>query len=387
MGAVKIGHNVQGGTGSGSGFIGSGSKLAGVSIGGSLLGGSPLGAFDLYSGASSSFSDMGAVKIGHDVQGGSGSYSGLIQSLGSLASVSIGGSLLGGSPLGGSTSISGEISSSGDMGPVKIGHDLTGGSITGSDSLDRSGVIIAGGRIVSVIVGGSIISGTDSSIGNLTQPTIRAGDDIGSLTVKGSVIGSVPVGGSPPVVISARGQAISSLAPGAKNDLAIKSITTGGRVEWAEIRAGYGTDLLPVNADAQIGTVTVGGDWISSTLIAGVETGGPNNIFGNSDDRKITNTGQPGFKDTADQNGNGAISRIAAVVIKGRALGTAASTDSALFGIEAQQIGSIKVSGLAARLIAGAGNDLFTDRRPLGVTLGTSDPDGFDFHAFEVPLT
>jgi hypothetical protein len=114
---------------------------------------------------------------------------------------------------------------------------------------------------------------------------------------------------------------------------------------------------------------------------------GPNIVFGDSNDRKITNIGQEGFKDTADQNGSGAVSRIAAVVIKGRALGTVADTDGAIFGIEAQHIVFLKIGGVTVPLTAGAGNDLFASRHVLGPTRGTSDPRGFDFHAFEASLT
>jgi hypothetical protein len=373
MGAVKIGHDVLGGSGENSGLIWSESKLAGVSIGGSLIGGS-----NEASGAILSSKNMGSVKIGHDMLGGSGYVSGSISTNRNLAGVSIGGSLIGGA----GNNRTGEIYSTKAMGPVKIGQDIIGGSASSSASFSQNGSI-QGQRIASLFVGGSIRAGVDDSSGTLTgSGSVGALDDIGSITVKGSLVGSIGAGGDLTfAVISAGGQA--GLSAIAKNDVAIKSIRIGGRVELALILAGYYPALQPKNADAQIGTVIVGGDWIASKLIAGVEAG-PNNVFGDSDDQKITNIGQLGFKDTADQNGEGAVSRIAAVVIKGRALGTAASTDSALFGIEAQHIVSIKVAGVTVPLSAGAGNDLFANRRPLGVTLGTSDPDGFDFHAFEV---
>jgi len=137
-------------------------------------------------------------------------------------------------------------------------------------------------------------------------------------------------------------------------------------------------------AAGQIGPVTVGGDWISSSLLAGVQAGG-NGIIGDFDDEKITSTGLPGFKDDPDLAGNGAVSKIALVAIKGRALGTAANTDLAIFGIEAQHLVSIKVAGFAVALTAGPGNDLHANRHPLGVTFDAGGD--FDFNAFEVPLT
>ena len=108
------------------------------------------------------------------------------------------------------------------------------------------------------------------------------------------------------------------------------------------------------------------------------------NQFGESDDVKPSGTG---VKDDADLNGAGAISKIASVVIKGRALGTAASGDALVFGIEAQQLGTIKIGSTTVPFNAIAGDDLFANRRTLALTRGTSGPDFFDFRAFEVPLT
>jgi hypothetical protein len=229
MGAVKIGHDVRGGYGSISGFIESLGKLAGVSIGGSLVGGSNASSGEIFSDG-----DMGAVTIGHDVQGGSGEGSGSIYSTGKLAGVSIGGSLI-----GGSNTLSGEIYSSDDMGVVKIGHDLKGGSVTGVASLDRSGVIESSGRIASVTISGSIVSGIDNSGGGklTSNATIRSSYDIGSLTVKGSLIGNFTT----PVVISARGQAVQ----GATTDLAIGKIHIGGRVDFANISPATTPNCLP----------------------------------------------------------------------------------------------------------------------------------------------
>jgi hypothetical protein len=101
---------------------------------------------------------------------------------------------------------------------------------------------------------------------------------------------------------------------------------------------------------------------------------------GDGDDAKAAGAG---VKDNADNLG--AVSKIAKVIIKGNPIGTLARGDDQLFGIEAQEIGSIKLAGGKVPLIAGASNDLFaTNRHPLGVTFSTFDANGFDFHAFEV---
>jgi hypothetical protein len=335
MGAVKIGHDVEGGSGLSSGQINSDGKMASVTVGGSLIGGS-----DDNSGEILSLGDMGAVKIGHDVQGGSGTRSALLGSNGNLASVTIGGSVI-----GGSNGASGFIFSGDDMGTVKIAHNLIGGSITGSASLDNSGVITSeGGRIASVTIGGSIISGIDESTGTLTDnATIRAANDIGSLTVAGSLIGNVTANGASPVIITASGQAVQ----GATTDLAIGKISIGGRVEYADILAGYDPNLTPLNGDAQIGPVSVGDDWIASNLIAGaMNSASANTNFGDGNDASI-GAGNPNI-----------IAKIASITIGGQVFGTPNSTSSSdQFGFVAEQIGSLKIGGNAIALAAGPHND------------------------------
>jgi hypothetical protein len=350
MGTVKIGHNVQGGSGQFSGYIAGTGKLASVSVGGSVIGGS-----NNDSGAIFSQSDLGTVKIGHDVQGGSGPGSGFIASKGKLAGVSIGGSLIGGSftvgsVFGGSNFDSGEIFSQGDVGAVKIGHDLIGGSITGAASVADSGLIESGSRIASVTIGGSIVSGTDDSSGTLaTDATILSADDIGSITVKGSLVGNVTANGASPVIIAARGQAVQ----GKTSDLAIGKINIGGRVEFADILAGYepaaGFSTIASNGDAQIGAVTVGGDWVASSLVAGAMNAASSNMnFGDANDASI-GAGSAGI-----------IAKIASITIGGQVVGTPNSTsNSDHFGFVAEQINAVKIGGNTIALKAGPTNDNF----------------------------
>ena len=359
MGAVKIGGNIQGGSSTSAGAIGSNTTIASVTVGGSLIGGAGASSGGILASLA-----LGPVKIGGDVRGGSQSGAGRIISPNStIASVTIGGSLI-----GGSATDTGIIESVGALGAVKIGGDVRGGSISGTAFTQHTGYI-HGARIVSVFIGGSLIAGTDTSSSSLvTSAAIVADDDIGSVTVLGSLVGN-RTGDAVDVTISARGQ--NGVSAASKTDVAIGKITIGGRVEFATILAGYDVLLVAQNADAQVGTVTVGGDWISSHLIAGVQanTGG----FGDRDDSRIT-----GGKD------NVATSKIASLIIKGSALGTLDSIDTALFGIEAQQLGKITIGGTAVALVPGVSNDLFAARRVLGAALGTGDIDGFDFHAIEV---
>jgi hypothetical protein len=327
MGAVRVGHDMRGGSGFESGFISSSGisssgELAGVAVGGSLIGGSGPDSGEILSGG-----ELGAVRIGHDVQGGSNLESGFIKSLGKLAGVAVGGSLIGGSGNG-----SGEIVSVGDMGAVRIGGDLTGASIV-AGALDGSGLVESTtGRIASVAVGGSIFAGLDDSAGGgLTDnASIRAAHDIGALTVKGSLGGSVGTGGDvTKVVISAQGRA----SPTATTDLAIGRISIGGRVERAQILAGYSVSLVPVNGNAQIGAVAVGGDWAASDLIAGVQDTGGDGFFGGPNDAII-----PG----------GTIAKIASVAIRGVVVGTPGGADQ--FGFESHAIGAFRANGVSIRI-------------------------------------
>ena len=331
MGAVKVGHDVQGGLGDDSGFIKSQAKLGSVTLGGSLIASS---APSTSGGNILSDGDMGVVKIGGDVAGGSGSNSALIDSHGKLASVTIGGSLN-----GGSGTASGKIFSSLDLGAVKTGHDVIGGSVTGSAALDSSGVIESfGGRIASVTIGGSIISGIDASSGALTfNATIRAANDLGALVVKGSLVGNAgdgTPGNFSPVIISARGQA-APLQAGATTDVALGKISVGGRVEFANILAGYNLSLSAVNGDAQIGVVKVGGDWAASNLVAGaMNTASGNTKFGDGDDASIS------------AGSTNITAKIASITIGGQLFGTPASVNSTdQFGLVAQQIGTLTIGG------------------------------------------
>jgi hypothetical protein len=366
MGPVKIGGSVIG-NGGRSGQISSFASIGSVTIGGDLVG----GASD-ESGYMFAVTTIGKVSIGGSIVGGAGLRTGTVFGQSGIAGVRIGGSLL-----GGAGSVSGALLSGGSIGPVKIGGDFEGGDVHGSASSDSSGSI-QGTRLASLFVGGSIRAGVDDSSGTLMRSgAVRFSDDIGPITIKGSILGSKSTdgsGGFTLAVVSARGQ--PGLSATATTDLAIKRLAIGGRVERAQILAGYDTLAIGRNADAQIGPVVIGGDLIASSIIAGVGTALAS--FGTASDGKIT-----GGKDSSDALG--AISKIASVIIKGSALGTFASNDAATFGIEAQQIGSIKLGGATVALATGAGNDLFAKRHPLGPTLAAGSV--FDFHAFEVALT
>lgn len=349
MGPVVITGDVQGGSFNAffnpeaTGAIVSNGKLASVTINGSLIGGS-----GPNSGLVNSIRDMGAVSVKGDVRGGGGLFSGTIKTEGTFAttanltSVKIGGSLIGGT----ASLNSGTVLAAGDMTTLSITGNIRGGSATGTANLSRSGYVQAI-RIGTMTVGGSIIAGTDTTSGTFSENgAVSVTNDIGVATIKGSLIGNA----TSRVELKARGQAV----PTTTVDLAFGSLTVNGRVEHANILAGYDVFGTARNADAQIGPVVVGGDWIASNLVAGA-VAGSDGKFGTIDDAKMPGiNGSSGFKDVATVS-----SRITSIVIGGQACGTPGGIDN--FGFVAQNIGSFKLKNGVTTfpLIAGNGNDSF----------------------------
>ena len=235
---------------------------------------------------------------------------------------------------------------------MKVGGNIQGGSVSTAVSSTLAGSIQAG-SLASLTVGGSIIAGTETGGGTLDNSgAVRIAGSIGAIVVKGSLIGN----DTQRVLITALGQPTSI----ATSDLAIKSLTVGGRVESADILAGYNSSGTPsgVNADAQIGAVVVG-DWIASNLVAGVQDDANpafNAFFGDGNDVKITDP-----NDAAN-----IVSKIASILIKGTARGTIGGSDH--FGFVAQQIGSFKIGTAAFPLIPGAASTLDIAGYPVGIT-------------------
>lgn len=345
IGSIYIGHDIVGGGGvNGTGGSVSGYAVAQGKIGGVYVGGSVLGGTTSRTGGISSNGTLGAVVIGHDLIGGEGPLSGYIRAFGSIKSVNVGGSVV-----GGSASSTGEILTMGfqagveeNMGPVRIGHNLVGGGISGTQgNLTHSGYIGSNGQIASVTIGGSVISGVDDSTGGSLDGSgsIRAAYDIPLLRVSGSLIGHHTANGDSPVVISAQGQ--ESVPAGATADRAFGSITVGHRVEWTEILAGYNTNLAAADGNAQVGAVTVGGDWIASSLAAGVQNSNGPTHFGQS-----AGTNDAIIPPATTTN---SIARIAGITVAGSVIGDATATNGTdQFAFISERIHALSVHGAKA---------------------------------------
>src|SRR5207247_9538487 len=99
-------------------------------------------------------------------------------------------------------------------------------------------IVSKGGNIRSVVVSGSVSSGPSSVLGS-----ISAGNALGSVQIGGNLIGTLEI----PVVISARGKGVVTL--GATSDLALGSLTIGGRDEFADHLGGCHNDDRRISAD------------------------------------------------------------------------------------------------------------------------------------------
>jgi hypothetical protein len=363
VGLVRIAGDVIGGSDASSGGVSASTKIASVTISGALLGGSADYAGFIYA------STLGTVKIAGRVEGGSGSWSGVVVSTGAISSATIGGSLTGGvgSDAGrvfagsdiGSVRVGGNIVGAGaDSGEIsgggKIGSVFVGGSVKGG-TYDHSGRIFANGEITTLTIGHDLVGGSAllnlidihqagfvgaKRIGTMTVGgsviatpknnnfvfdsigSIRVTDDIGSLTIKGNLVGDV----TNPVVISAGGAG--------SNDRAIGTLTILGRVEHANIRGGFDPSGIAVDADARIGTVTVAGDWVASYLQCGLKPAG----FNGKDDPTLH-------------------SKITSIAFGGQVLGNVGGGGTYFF--QSNSIGAFRAGGVTYAMTAGIFNDLF----------------------------
>jgi hypothetical protein len=175
--------------------------------------------------------------------------------------------------------------------------------------------------------------------------------------VLGDIVGNVTASGDSPVIISAFGQ---DPVAGATSDVAIGKIRVGGRAEWVQIFAGYDRLLLAKNADAQIGSVAVGGDWIASSIVAGARNLGDDLAVGgtgaNADNVNFGNLADRRVADATDLSN--VYSRIGSITIAGQVFGTPESLRPAdQFGFVAEEIGQLKVGARVFDLAPGPFND------------------------------
>ncbi len=237
-----------------------------------------------------------------------------------------------------------------------LGSATIGGSIVGTDTQDAG--LHANAGIGTVKIAGDIRSSANG------DATITTAGPLGSVTVAGSIVGSETA----LVRIEGFGQLV---APTKGTDLAIKSVSVKGSVEFGTIRAGD----TGFNADASIGSITVGGDWIASSVIAGYYTSAGDNVLFTNDDTLAANSAR---------NATGIAAGIASFTVKGQAFGTADNTAD-MFGIVAEQIGKAKIGARSFAFKAGATKEAFF-AAPTITGAGAENP-AFDFIIRELGST
>jgi hypothetical protein len=332
IGLVKIGADVSGGMGQDSGIIFAADAAGGFAIGGSLLGGSGaesgvVAVSKLVAGQTVSGPIAGSLTVGGSVIGGSASSTGIIGVGTVKGKVTIGGSLIGRAIITDNVndiSNVGVILVNGDCGPVRIAGDIIGGSIASDGSLDNSGILVVFGDTPSIFIGGSVVAGHANGTppSELSNSGSIVGFSAGRLTIKGDVLGNETQMARIIFTGKAAGLPGKGLGP----------LTIGGNVEWGLIAVAGAGGLTPT-PNAQIGAVKVGGDWVASSLLSGVDP--VNNFVGDGDDVLVP----------------GAVSRIASITIGGRVLGSSAGGDH--FGFVAHEIGAFKVRGASIARSAG----------------------------------
>ena len=366
--------SVIGGTGEKSAEISGRSAIGNIRIGGELRGGSGRQSALI---AVETDARVGSVSIFGSLVGGAGASSGAILVDGLLNSVRTG-ALIGGAGQGSGTIhgrvinlvhvngnvVGGTGSDSGGVSAERLLKDgFIHGNIVGGDSASeqaRTSRGYVGGHIIErLTIDGDLKAGRDDGSGLPEGASVGAGGTIGSLHIRGSVIGNE----NTRVTISARGNPTRA---------AIQTLVIDGSVSFAEILAGgidspsRGTGRADFpNADAQIGTIRIGGDLRSTSIVAGVEAG-PDGLFGTTDDFPLGGTGVTNAART--------VSKIARIIIGGHVLG-----GTTFAGIEAQYLQSIAVNGSAFSLQPGPGST--EDGAP-----GRELVAGSKIFVFEVPV-
>ncbi len=251
---------------------------------------------------------------------------------------------------GGTANNTGTISVFGLLDHTAIQGNVVGSS-SGTVKLTNTGYIQADG-IGAMTIGGALIAGNAGGGGLDTSGAIRSTVAIWSLTV-GSLVGNA----TNPAIISAVGQ--TNQPATATTDVAITNLTVKGAATYGDILAGYSTDTqngtaplgTGVSADAQIGTVTIDGNFTATNIIAGVQAGATG--FGTAGSSALSGSGVMDLPSI--------ISKISRIVIGGTVKPPSNTAD--YYGIAAQYIVSASYGGTKVNLTPGADNDTFAKDR------------------------
>jgi len=316
-GAISVGGDLRGSDASSSGSIISQSSIGSVLVKGSLRGG------DGFSSGSITAKTIASTKIGGSLLGDFATASGSLRLFAAgTAKIAIGGSLM-----GGDGNLSGSVESHGTTsivigGSVQGGHGIFSGSLFSDQP--------TGSFLKSAVIKGSVTS--DDNTSGLYF------DRIGQVTIGGDVRGTA----DHPALIGAR---LSSAAQTQAASLGIAKLTILGNLDHGRIGAGVDTNFVGQNPDAALGLITVGKDFVASSIVAGINK--TNGMIGDADDQFAG--GNAGSTDV--------IARLAGLTVGGQVQGTIGGPLDR-FGIEAESIGFIKIG--KAKLALSAGKDDLT---------------------------
>lgn len=228
--------------------------------------------------------------------------------------------------------IDGDLLGEGGMAMGSVQEFAETGRVRGIESDLPAGAIVASSIKNFTVKGnvtGASITTTSGGVGNVT---VR-GNMTNSSLVSAGVMRVVKIFGdlvsddpNAPTIITA----LATLNPkSASRALGISALTVGGDVENAQILVGFNDMRLGLNPDASVGRVTVNGNWIASSLSAGIFDDGADG-FGQND------------INIAESVVDRILARIASIVINGTATGSVANGDH--FGIVAEHIGAARIN-------------------------------------------
>jgi hypothetical protein len=324
--AAAISDTLKGGVGISSGSISGGAGIGSLVILGNVAGGDGGGSGGLHSGGVAK-----SLVISGNLSGGAGAFSGSVRVVDSTAGIGNITSLKLGALLGGTGNDSGQIRADGTIASLSlsqatgaVGH-RSGSILAGMGDPTVVGGILKFGAIGTVKITGGLQSGAGDESG-----AIISNGNLTSLSIGGVVSGSEIVSGGS--ILSFSSGALQSVEMSAVSGIAKLKVVGG--VTASTILAGYDRFGNALNGDAQIGSVSVSGDWAGSTMAAGV-LDVDSNGFGNADDTVI-----PGSNAAT-------VSRIASVIITGNVVGRA---DGGQVGFVAQQIDSLSIAGAKVAL-------------------------------------
>lgn len=220
-----------------------------------------------------SVNDPKSVLIRGSIIGGEGARSGTAY-VDTAGTVTVGGSLL-----GGAMEKTGVLSAQ-SIASLTIKGSIVGGSETTASTNLHIGAVDVSGDLKTFVLGGNLVAGTYGSGTEISyNGAVTVDGNLGSAIIKGSIIGHDD---AQYAILMAQGAAPAK--PGNYN--AIGKLTVGGSVSFGYIAAGHETNTsnfdfrigTAENPDAGIGSITVGGDWVHSSLSAGINDSANNGV-------------------------------------------------------------------------------------------------------------